>query len=293
VVTVPVQIALDAAGDPGALAEAAQQAVADLRESLAQAAADAAQEGPAARAARAARLGLGSAVLAVGTGGRVALGGTGFHGPGEQLPGQAVLDTALGLADLALGAAQQAGRAVDAVVAPVAQAALRPAVRTATWPAARLGRWAAPVLGPLQERGRRRREQSEREAAQTAVAVLPTALGLVLDNIDITGVMLAKIDLAELIEATFEQVDVTEIALSKVDLERVLAASLEQLDLTKIAMEHVDLQTVVERSIAEVDVVALVRAALEGRDLAELFITTPTGLAGEALRQTSRLVRRR
>jgi nucleoid-associated protein YgaU len=275
VVAVPVQIAVDAVTDGEPEPQSAGSGTGS------------------ARAARAARLGLGSAVLVAGTGGRVVLGGAGFHAPGEELPGQGVLDAVVGVADLVIDVAQRTGVVAEVVLAPVAELAVRPAARAAARRWGALRRLAAPVLDPLQERGRARRLQSEREAAQTAAEVLPVAMELVLDNVDITGVMLSKIDLAELIEATFDQVDVTEIALSKVDLERVLAASLEQLDLTSIAMEHVDLQAVVERSIAQVDVVALLRAALEGRDLTDLFITTPTGLAGEALRQTSRLVRRR
>lgn len=233
---------------------------------------------------RAYRLGVGSAVLAAASGGRV-LGVPG--GPfADGLPSEGVIDIGVGLSDSVFSAVQRSVDRLSRAVAPLADL-LRPALDRL---ADRVAEAVSPAVEPIAERGRRRRAEAEAEMASLVESLIPDITDLMLERIDLQTV-LSRIDLQELVEASLDHIDMQAV-MAKMDMSQTVDQMMGQLDLTQIALDHVDMNRVMENAIKQVDMVALVRSQLEGMDLAELLIGTPTSLASGALRQTSRLVRR-
>ena len=142
----------------------------------------------------------------------------------------------------------------------------------------------------MQKRGRERRLQAEVEAAESAEAMLPVVTDLLLRTIDIKE-LIGKIELQDVVEATIAQIDLGDM-LDLMDVDAAVAATMSRIDLTELALQHMDMRRVVEAAMRDVDVVSLMRAQVEAVDIGELIRTTPTNIAGEALRQTSRLMRR-
>ncbi len=229
---------------------------------------------------------VGSAVLAGGSGGRMLAGATGLHGPGDALPAEPLIDFGVGLSDAVVTAVQGALNRLIAKVAPVATLLARPAQDA--WDL--VGEFIAPAVQPIQERGRARRSLAEEEATEVAETLLPLAMDLVLDRVVIAEV-LNRIDLSEVLEVALQQIDIGEV-LDLIDIEEVLTATMQRVDLTEIALEYIDMRRVIDAAVREVDVTAVLRTQLEGMDLADLIRSTPTSLAGGALRQTTRFVRR-
>lgn len=192
-------------------------------------------------AAKAARVGLGGAVLASATMGRAVAGtGPSLHAPGEPLPAELAVDVLVGAADAVAEVAARAVSWLYRVGSPVALPATRIGATAAAEVARPIAKRLRPRLDGLAERGARRRRAAELETAELLAASLPITMQAVLDRIDLTAV----------------------------------------------ALEHMDMQRVVAATMDQVDMVAIVREQLDQVDVAELIRTTPTTVAGEALRQT-------
>lgn len=228
---------------------------------------------------RAYRLGVGSAVLAAASGGRIL-------GPAGDLPVDDLVDFGVGLSDSVFDVVQRSVAAASRTVSPVAGLVREPARRLLSG----LGRMVAPAVAPVQERGRQRRAEAEAEVASLVQALIPEITDLIMERIDFDAV-LAQIDLQELVEASVAHVDMASVV-ANLDMAEVTRAMMSQLDLTQLAVDHIDMNRIMDRAIKQVDVVALVRSQLEGVDMAELIIGTPTSIASGALRQTTRFVRR-
>ncbi len=232
--------------------------------------------------AKALRMGLGTTLLATANGGRAVAGAQSMHGPGDALPAEPLIDFTVGLADAILVGLQRA------------LASASPALRMMSSWLASAGRTLEPAVGQwvtqLQKRGRERRLQAEVEAAQSAEAMLPVVTDLLLRTIDIKE-LIGKIELQDVVEATIAQIDLGDM-LDLMDVDAAVAATMSRIDLTELALQHMDMRRVVEAAMRDVDVVSLMRAQVEAVDIGELIRTTPTNIAGEALRQTSRLMRR-
>ncbi len=221
-----------------------------------------------------------------GGGGSLLGGALGVAVPGQQIPIDPVIDFAVGLGDIVLRGLQRAIAGSGKSVAPLTRAGRRPLLRSAQLLARRI----APLLVPVQQRGRALRAQAEQDVLVLADALLPVVTDMILERIDVAAVI-DKIDLDEVIRVSAGKVDVHAL-FDEVEVEAAIEMTMQRVDLTDIALQYMDMRRVLDAAMAEVDVAAVVRRQLEGVDLADLIRSTPTSIAGGALRQTSRLVRR-
>ncbi len=179
-----------------------------------------------------------------------------------------LLDVAIGTAASGLGGLARGRDVVSRLAAPV------------TGPAARAARTVADRLpavldGPLRARG-----QVQRAAARAAVEswlgyLVPRLVGAVLDRLDLTGLVVSRVDLDRVaqgldIEAVLDRLDLTELVVSRVDLDRVaqgldIEAVLDRLDLTELVVSRVDLDRVARGLDIE--------AVLDRLDLTELVVS--------------------
>lgn len=193
--------------------------------------------------------------------------------------------------DLALGAAVLVAGPLQRVAGDVASW-LRPPVgvllRAAAHPPLVPRRLAPAALATqLQERGRKVRRAAGEEvvtaAGLTADVVVPAGVGLVLGRVELTELVLDRVDLQRLVMAALDQIDLTALVLARVDLGAVVTAALAQIDLTTIVVVDVDLARVVTAAIAgldltrivveDVDLARVVTVALDAVDLTEIVRT--------------------
>lgn len=87
--------------------------------------------------------------------------------------------------------------------------------------------------------------------------VVPGVTDAVVQRIDITNLVISRVDLRAIVIDALNQLDLTRIVLERVDLGRVVEAALDSVDLTQIVLERVNL-------------VAVIDAALDGINLTEL-----------------------
>ena len=249
------------------------------------------------------RRSLGAALLGLAGAGRFASGDSQvMPGPGGELPGEPVVDVALGALDMFLAAGERVTDAVRDRINPAVTDALGPATSSVTGVSGTGMDVLGSVTGPLAERGRRLRAVSEHEAAAAVAAVLPETIELAMTQIDLTDLAINHIDLERLLEAAVEQVDMTQFAIDHMDLPRLVAASLEQVDLTEIAMDKVDFARTLPMVMEQVDMIALVREQIDPAklaafirdnvDLTEAIRTTPGAVAGDAMRGVTKRARR-
>ncbi|MEO6822816.1 MAG: hypothetical protein ABI468_10415 [Candidatus Nanopelagicales bacterium] len=206
------------------------------------------------------------------------------------------LDVVIGAVALVGGPATRVAAEVVHVVSPTVTAVLGVVARPPFVPAA----WTAQsLLGALERRGRAVRRNLDREARAgaglAADTVVPSVLDLVLDRMDLTGLVLSRVDLSVLATAVLDQLDLTEVVLRRVDLGEVVGAALDELDLTEVVLTRVSLGQVVaaaldaidltEVVLTRVDLGQVVNAALDSVDLTEIVrsrVDLP-GLADEVI----------
>ena len=194
------------------------------------------------------------------------------------------IDVVIGAAALVGGPATRVTAEVVHVVGPTLTAVLGVVARPPFVPEA----WTPQfLLGALERRGRAVRKNLDREAwAEVGVAadtVVPSVLDLVLDRVDLTGLVLSRVDLSMLVTAVLDELDLTEVVLRRVDLGKVVGAALDELDLTEVVLTRVSLGQVVaaaldaidltEVVLARVDLGQVVNAALDSVDLTEIVRT--------------------
>jgi hypothetical protein len=186
---------------------------------------------------------------------------------GPQLPASVE-----GPVDVALGAAVTVARPVVAV-AVVAGRAVEPLARAAWALAAR------PPLVPedwtpaafanrLADRGRTLRFAAGADVTeltgQTLDVVVPTVLDPVLDRIDLTALVIQRVDLERLVGAVLDTMDLTDLVLDRVDLHRVVEAALDSLDLTQLVRDRVDVASLAEEVVDEIDLPDIIRESSTG-----------------------------
>lgn len=174
--------------------------------------------------------------------------------------------------DLAAGAVVVVARPIVGVTVALARA-LAPLARDTAVLVAR------PPLVPevltlghladrLSARGRLVREAAGHDlvdvSGQTLDLMVPSVLDPVLDRVDLTALVLARVDLGRLVNAVLDRMDLTEIVLERVDLQRVVEAALESLDLTEIVQTQVDLAAIAEDVIDEVNLPEIIRESSTG-----------------------------
>ena len=91
---------------------------------------------------------------------------------------------------------------------------------------------------------------------ETLDRVVPGALALVLDRLDLTRMVLERVDLNRVVQATLDQMDLTELVIERVDVDRIVEqANLEPIidrlpliDLANYIVDEIDLPRIIRES---------------------------------------------
>lgn len=191
------------------------------------------------------------------------------------------LDVALGAASVVLTPAVRVTGAVVSWAGPPLGALLRAAARPPLLPE----QWSPGGLAArLEQRGKGVRRAAAYDAVTTVrrgadLVVAPVA-ELVLDRVDLTTLVLSRVELVRVVDAVLDQLDLTEVVLDRVDLGRVVTEALDHLDLTEVVVDRVRLGRVVEAALDAMDLTTVVldrveldrvvTVVLDGMDLTEL-----------------------
>jgi hypothetical protein len=113
----------------------------------------------------------------------------------------------------------------------------------------------------------------------------------VITNVDEDEIaaVVAKVDVNAIagtldIDRLLDQMDLTAIVLSRVDLVTVVDAVLEKMDLTAIVLNRVDLVKVVDAVLDQMDLIALANEIIEGVDLPEIIRDSTGSMASETVK---------
>ncbi|MFN8169169.1 MAG: hypothetical protein U0S36_10335 [Candidatus Nanopelagicales bacterium] len=206
--------------------------------------------------------------------------------PGPQLPAsvEGPLDVALGataaVARPVVGAAVTVARATAPTVRSVWALVLRPPLVPEAWTAGAL-------VDRLGDQGRRLRyaagEDLTAAAGQTLDVVTPAVLDPVLDRVDITGIVLERVDLERIVSAVLDRMDLTEIVLQRVDLKEIVESAIDSIDLTEIVRTKVDLAGIAEDVIDEVDLPEIIRESSTGVAAEVVDVTRMQAVSGDEL----------
>lgn len=188
-----------------------------------------------------------------------------------------------------LRAEQVAARLVD-LARPFTDLVLRPALLPRSlWPQTRLDEMAA--------RGRTARQQMATEWAAVMDALVPRVLAAVLDRIDLTQLVLERVDIERLVAAVdldrvVEQVNLERVVdrvpvqrvVDRVDVDAVVArvdtqALIDRVDIDAIAA-RVDLDAI----IARLDLPALANDVIDEIDLPDLLRESSGAMGSETVR---------
>jgi hypothetical protein len=195
-------------------------------------------------------------------------------GGGGSVRTPAVVNVAVGTAEVLVGAAGAVVRTGWNVTGPVRSLVARPPLVPHAYQP-------ATIVATLEQRGRRYVSASERDTDAMVAALVPLVVGAVLERIDLTEVVLSRVDLDRVvaavdIEAAVRSLDLTRIVIDSVDLDAIVAtvdldAAVARVDLDAavakadldLAVSRVDLAAIVDRIdidgiVATVDVEAVV-----------------------------------
>jgi hypothetical protein len=204
----------------------------------------------------------------------------------------AVVDAALGsgtMAVYAVGTVVQVGWRVSA---PLRQLIARP-------PLVPVRYQPASFVDAVVRLGEQYRLVAELAADAVATTLVKQVIDGVLDQIDLTSLVLERVDLDRVVTAVdigavIKRLDLTEIVLEEVDLDRVIEtvdieAVIKRLDLTEIVLEDVDLERVVaavdiDAIIHRLDLVTLTTYVIDEIDLPEIIRQSTGSVANEAVR---------
>jgi hypothetical protein len=182
--------------------------------------------------------------------------------------------------DVAVGAAVTVARPVVGVTLALGRAAepfLRDTVQLLAHPPLVPERLTLGHLADrLGARGRVVRRAAGGDAAEVGGQVLdvavPTVLDPVLDRIDLTTLVISRVDLARLVAAVLDRMDLTQVVLERVDLDPIVTKVLDGMDLTQVVLDRVDLGSVVESALDTLDLTELVRSRVDLKSIAEEVI---------------------
>ncbi|HSN07167.1 MAG TPA: hypothetical protein VLV82_07450 [Candidatus Angelobacter sp.] len=178
-----------------------------------------------------------------------------------ETPVDVALGAAVTVARPVVAVAVGASRAVEPLVRVAWSLALRPPLVPESWtPAALAVR--------LADRGRHVRFAAGADATelggQTLDVLVPSVLEPVLDRVDLTGLVLDRVDLERLVAAVLDRLDLTELVLDRVDLHRVVESALDSLDLTQLVRDRVDVAALAEEVVEEIDLPDIIRESSTG-----------------------------
>jgi hypothetical protein len=191
------------------------------------------------------------------------------------------LDLALGSLLVVAAVARRAVTPCGRVLRPLAGLGLRPPLVGPRWHPERL-------LRELSDRGRANRSAAAARAEELADDLIPSIVSAVLDRLDLTALVLDRVDLDAVagrldLQSIVARVDVDAVA-ARVDLDRIVA----RLDLNQIAegidvdriAARVDLDAIVDR----LDVLALVLWVIDSIDLPGIIRESSSSVASETMR---------
>jgi hypothetical protein len=203
--------------------------------------------------------------------------------------------SALAAVDLATGA----GAALVGFVRHAGTATLRRTPRAALVIGRVGAEGAARFAGDLPSRLKARGAAVRTLAEQRLLASVRPVLDLVLDQIDLTELVLQRVDIDRIadaidIERIMDRLDLTELVLKRVELDRIgdgldIDRIIDRLDLTGIVLTRVDLDRVaagldVDAVIDRVDIIAIAEDVVDGIDLPRIIRESTGSVASESLR---------
>lgn len=167
-----------------------------------------------------------------------------------------VRDVTLGTAWQGYRATATAVTAVASAVSPAARLLADPplvprSLRPRTWASSAAARWRAE------------RPDAVRSAAAARDVVIPAVVDGVLAPVDLTRLVLDRVDLAAVVQSALARLNLTDVVVQQVDLADVVDAALQPLDLTTIVIDRVDLAAVVEAALNHLDLTALVKERVD------------------------------
>jgi hypothetical protein len=197
-----------------------------------------------------------------------------------------------GLLRLAEGAAHSA--------APVVRFALNPPLLPDRVAPARL-------VTRLSQRGDAVRHGVRAEIDDVSRELMPTVADAFVERMDVTDLVLERVDLVRIVEAVLDGIDLTELVLQRVDLDRIVTAVLDRIDLTELVLQRVDLDRIiasvdldaaasgldvdavalrldVDAVAARMDLVGIAEYIVDAIDLSEIIRNSTGSVAGEAVR---------
>jgi hypothetical protein len=106
---------------------------------------------------------------------------------------------------------------------------------------------------------------------------------------DEIAVLVTKVDINGIarsldVDVVLDQMDLTTLVLQRVDLVKVVDAVLERMDLTAIVLERVDLVKVVDAVLDQMDLIALANEIIDGVDLPEIIRESTGSMASETVK---------
>lgn len=109
-----------------------------------------------------------------------------------------------------------------------------------------------------------------------------------LDTLDLTRIVLERVDMRAVIEAALDSVDVTEIVLKRVDLVAIVDAVLDQIDLNQLVEQRVDIDALVatvdlDPVIDRLPIVEIAEYVIEQTDLPAIIRQSTGGVASDAI----------
>jgi hypothetical protein len=127
----------------------------------------------------------------------------------------------------------------------------------------------------LAARGERVSQALGEEANAMSQRVVPALTDEVVQRMDLTEVVLRRVDLGRIVLAVLDRIDLTELVLQRVDLDRVIAAA--DLDAAAARLD-------VDAIAARLDLVGVAEYIIDAVDLPEIIRTSTGSVATEAVR---------
>lgn len=205
---------------------------------------------------------------------------------GPQLPAsvEGPLDVAVGAAVTVARPVVATGVVVARAVSPLARGLLGVLSRPPLVPEA----WApAEIAQRFAARGRQVRFAAGEDltvvSGQTLDVLVPSVVEPVLDRIDVTALVLQRVDLERLVGAVLDTMDLTDLVLERVDLKRLVETAIASIDLNEIVRTQVDLAGIAEEVIDEVNLPEIIRESSTGVASEVVDVARISAVAGDEL----------
>lgn len=175
----------------------------------------------------------------------------------------AVVDAAIGASVAGLEAATTSIGFAIGIAKPVAEPVLQfivdpPIIPTALRP--------VTVFESLAARGMYERRAMDGELVSTAGALSPVIVDAIVEQVDLTDLVISKVDLTKVVATVLDQMDLTQLVLDRVEIDQIAAA--------------VSLDPIIDR----IDMIDIANYIIDEIDLPKIVRESTGGLASEAVR---------